>query len=153
MQIVSYCVQCLLSGVQSVSSCVQCVISGVARRVYYLVSSVDYLVCRMSSVDYLVCSVQNAAGCVQCSCSAEEASWLWRENTACGKSLPASQRPTLTSELHSTRWLSTAHRTLHTLDTAHTPNTAHNAHMAHTARCTHCSANTLHCLLHILLDI
>ena len=38
------------------------------------------------------------------------------ENTACGKSLPASQRsPTLTSELHSTHRLSAAHCTQRSL--------------------------------------
>ena len=78
----------------------------------------------------------------------EEAGWLWRENTACGKSLPASQRPTLTSELHSTRWLSTAHQTLHTLHTANCTHYTHGSltvHTAHTTDMSHCTPDYTVC--------
>ena len=119
--------------------CALCSAHSLVSRVYYLVSSVDYL----------LCSVQNAVGCVECSCAAGGGGgWLWRENTACGKSLPASQRPTLTSELHSTRWLSTAHQTLHTLHTANCTHYTHGSltvHTAHTTDMSHCTPDYTVC--------
>ena len=68
----------------------------------------------------------NCALCsTECSWCLVKCSWKRRrrrrsggveENTACGKSLPASQRsPTLTSELHSTHRLSAAHCTQRSL--------------------------------------
>ena len=95
-----------------------------------------------------VCILVCPVGCVQVQLlqeeqEEEEAGWLWRlENTACGKSLPASQRPTLTSELHSTHRLSTAH-TAHTARTAHTEHSLYKLHALHTLHSAH-TAQTAH---------
>ena len=72
---------------------------------------------------HMNCALYTYSVCTECSWCLVKCSWKRRrrsggveENTACGKSLPASQRsPTLTSELHSTHRLSAAHCTQRSL--------------------------------------